>query len=174
MKTNWIKTAGLIAGLALLTTGIHAQHHRQGPGGRGYNNEAKERMAGYLALDLTEEQQETLKTLRTENYKTMTPLKNKMNELKARERTLLSEETVDLKAVNKLIDEQTGLSNQMRKIQAAHKVEMKKILTDEQLMKLEQRREFSKNRRFNREGPYRDRRPGDGRRSAGPYQRNWS
>ena len=38
-----------------------------------------------------------------------------MAELKAHERTLLSEEAVNMKAVNKAIDEQTELMNQMRK-----------------------------------------------------------
>ena len=37
-----------------------------------------------------------------------------MVELKARERTLLSEESVYMKAVNKTIDEQTDLTNKMQ------------------------------------------------------------
>ena len=131
-------------------------------------------MAGYLALDLTEDQQEAMTSLRTENYKTMKPLKNKMAELKARERTLLSEETVDIKAVNKLIDEQTELNNKMRKIQVAHKVEVKEILTDEQIMKLDQHRKFSTNRHFRGEGPNRGpgQGAGQGQRHARPYHRN--
>lgn len=163
--------------IALMSTDLNAQASRQGGRGSGTNGAHKERMAGVLALDLTEEQQEAMKTLRTENYKAINPLKNKMVELKARERTLLSEETVDMKAVNKLIDEQTELSNKMRKIQVAHKVEVKEILTDEQIMKLDQRRKFSKNRHFRGEGPNRG--PGQGagqgqgQRNARPYHRNW-
>ena len=103
-------------------------------------------MFAHLSLDLTTEQEEAMKNLRTENYKTMQPLKNQMVELKARERTLMSEETVDLKAVNKVIDDQTDLINKMRKIQASHKVEVKEILTDEQEMKLEQRSQFKRNK----------------------------
>ena len=178
MKTNLIKTAGLFMMVALMTTGLNAQASRQGGRGSGPNGQGKERMAGYLALDLSEEQQEAMKALRTENYKTIKPLKNKMVELKARERTLLSEETVDLKAVNKVIDEQTELSNKMRKIQVAHKVEVKEILTDEQIMKLDQRRKFSKHRRFQGEGPNSGRGQGQGagkgQRNARPHHRNWS
>lgn len=177
MKTNLIKTAGLFLLIALMSTDLNAQASRQGGRGAGTKGANKERMAGFLALDLTEEQQEAMKTLRTENYKTIKPLKNKMVELKARERTLLSEETVDMKAVNKLIDEQTELSNKMRKIQVAHKVEMKEILTDEQIMKLDQRRKFSKHRNFRGEGPNRGQGPGQGegqgQRHARPYHRNW-
>lgn len=178
MKTNLIKTAGLFMMVALMTTGLNAQNPGQGGRGSGPSGQGKERMAGHLALDLSEEQQEAMKVLRTENYKTMTPLKNKMVELKARENTLLSEETVDLKAVNKVIDEQTELSNKMRKIQVAHKVEVKEILTDEQIMKLDQRRKFNKNRHFRGEGPHRGQGQGQGEgqghRNARPYHRNWS
>jgi len=94
-------------------------------------------------LDLSEEQQAAMTTLQTEHYKTITPLKNKMAELKARERTLLSEENVDMKQVNNTIDEQTSLMNKIRKLQVEHQVSMKSILTDEQVMKLQQRRDFA-------------------------------
>ena len=178
MKTNLIQTAGLFLLIALMSSNLNAQASRQGGRGSGTMGANKERMAGFLALDLTEEQQEAMKTLRTENYKILKPLQNKMVELKARERTLLSEETVDMKAVNKLIDEQTEISNKMRKIQVAHKVEIKEILSDEQIMKLEQRRKFRKNRHFRGEGPSRGQRPGHGagqdQRQTRPYHRNWS
>jgi len=171
MKTNLIKTAGLCMLVAIMTTGLNAQSPRQGGRGAGPYGQGNERMAGYAGLDLTEEQQEAMKTLRADNYKAMKPLKNKMVELKARERTLLSEESVDLKAVNKIIDEQTDLSNKMKKIQVAHKVEVKEILTDEQIMKLDQRKKFSKNRRG--EGPNRGQGVNRGQRNARPYHRNW-
>jgi Spy/CpxP family protein refolding chaperone len=94
-------------------------------------------------LELTEEQQAEMTSLRTEHSKIMTPLKNKMAELKARERTLLSEENIDMKAVNNTIDEQTGLMNKIRKLHVEQQVAMKDVLTDEQLMKLQQRRDFA-------------------------------
>lgn len=83
-------------------------------------------------------------SLRTDHYKDITPLRNKMSELKARERTLLSEESIDMKAVNKTIDEQTDLMNSMRKLQVEHQLAVKSNLTDEQVMKLQQRRQFSR------------------------------
>jgi Spy/CpxP family protein refolding chaperone len=173
MKTNWIKTAGLCVLVTLMTYGLNAQSPRPGGRGAGPYGQGNESMAGYFGLDLTEEQQEAMKTLRAENYKTIKPLKNKMVELKARERTLLSEETVDMKAVYKVIDEQTELSNKMRKIQVAHKVEVKEILTDEQIMKLEQRRNFSKHRRLKGDSMRRGLEGTPGQRDARPYHRNW-
>ena len=121
----------------IIMTGLNAQSPRH------------ERMAHHLSLDLSEEQKDELNTIRTEHFKIMNPLKNKMVELKAKEHTLISEEEVDLKAVNKVIDEQTDLINKMKKLQAEQKVKFKSILTDEQIMKFEQRRAFTKHRRTN-------------------------
>lgn len=180
MKTDLIKTSGLIVMALMLVTTVYAQSPRQGNRGSGPYGQGKASMSAHLSLDLTTEQEEAMKSLRTENYKTMKPLKNKMAELKAREKTLMSEETVDLKAVNKVIDDQTDLMNQMRKIQATHKVEVKEILTDEQEMKLEQRSQFKRNRAqgskrgyhmdrpYNRNGLNSDYRgqPGSGQRGA--------
>ena len=110
MKTRNIKFAGaLLLGLLILTA-VNAQP-RQGGEGHGQR---------FASLDLTEEQQEELTTLRTGHYKEITPLRNKMAELRARERTLLSEEKVDMKAVENTIDEQTDLMNSMKKLQIKH------------------------------------------------------
>jgi len=174
MKTNLIKTAGILMMVSLMATGLNAQSPRQGGRGSGPYGQGFEKRSAHLALDLSTEQQEAMKALRIENYKTLKPLKNKMAELKAKERTLLSEESVDLKAVNKVIDEQTDLSNEMRKIQVGHKGGVKEILTDEQIMKLDQRREFRKSRKNKAQGPYRGQGVQRGQRSAGPYHRNFA
>jgi Spy/CpxP family protein refolding chaperone len=126
MNTRNIKLAGALLLGILISTAVSAQSHR------------------HASLDLTEEQQTEITTLRTAHYKAITPLKNKMVELKARERTLLSEESVDMKALNKTIDEQTGLTNKMRKLQVVQQVAVKSLLTDEQVMKLQQGRQFAR------------------------------
>jgi Spy/CpxP family protein refolding chaperone len=127
MKNNLIKTAGVFLLALLMVSATNAQPNRQG--NRGLAN-----------LDLSEDQSEQITQLRTEHYKTMKPLRAKMTEIRAKERTLLSEESVDLKAVEKVIDEQTDLLNQIRKQQITHQLAIKNVLTDEQVMKLEQRR----------------------------------
>ena len=154
MKNLRIRTAGTLLLALLLATGLNAQSHRQG------------RMAQPFYLDLSEEQKDEMNVIRLEHFKNMNPLKNRMAELKAREHTLISEEEVDLKAVNNLIDEQTDLINKMKKLQAEHKVKAKSILTEEQNMKFEQRRAFKKQRRAN--GNDMNRAPRSGR----PYHRN--
>jgi Spy/CpxP family protein refolding chaperone len=142
MNTRNMKFAGaLLLGL-LMVINVNAQSRQGGRGSGPYG--AGEAKADRIAwLDLTEVQQEEINTLRTEHYKEITPLRNKMAELRARERTLLSEENADMKAIELNIDEQTDLMNSMRKLQTKHQISIKSILTDEQVMKLQQRRQFA-------------------------------
>jgi len=139
MKNNLITTAGVLLLAFLMATTINAQPNRQGNW-------------GLANLDLSEDQSEQITQLRTEHYNTMKPLRAKMAEIKAKERTLLSVESVDLKAVEKAIDEQTDLLNQIRKLQIKHQLAVKDVLTDEQVMKLEQRQRHSARRGQSRLG----------------------
>ncbi len=145
MKSKMIRTAGILFLSILMTTSLNAQRPNQGGRGLGPcgSGDGPGRADRYAALDLSDEQQAEINTLRTAHYKEITPLKNKMGELKARERTLLSEETVDMKAVGKTIDEQTDLMNSIRKLQVNHQVAVKGQLSDEQVMKLQQRRQYA-------------------------------
>ena len=132
------------------------QWQRQGQGqGQGQDRFGQafgpghQRIAQHMLLDLSEDQMEEMKVLRSEHYKIMKPLRNLNIELKAKERTLLSEENVKMKAVNQVIDEQTDLINKIRKLQVEHQLQVKSILTDEQVMIFEQRSRFAKHRRAN-------------------------
>jgi len=153
MRTRNIKTVGVLLMSMFMVTAINAQSPRQGGRGLGPDGDRPYgKMDRLAALELSEEQQAEITTLRTEHYKTITPLKNKMVELKARERTLLSEESIDMKAVNKTIDEQSELSNSMRKLQVKHQVAIKGLLSDEQVMKLQQRRQYAQRSSFHNKG----------------------
>jgi len=135
----------------LIITAVNAQN-RQGGRGQGNLGAGEAKGHQFAKLELTEEQEAEMTSLRTEHYKEITPLNNKMAELKARERTLLSEESVDMKAVNKTIDEQTDLMNSTRKLQVEHQLAVKSILSDEQVMKLQQRRQFARRDGFHGKG----------------------
>lgn len=128
---NTIIKAGVFLLAILMVSSLNAQPNRRGMAyGDGEGR--------FAYLNLTEAQSGQITQLRTEHYNTMKPLRAKLDEMKAKERTLLSEETVDLKAVENVIDQQTELLNQMRKLQTRHQLAIKEILTDEQVMKLEQ------------------------------------
>jgi Spy/CpxP family protein refolding chaperone len=168
MRKTAIKTAGLFLVSICFATGLNAQHYRGGA--NHYGRQAHRDMARQSMkerLDLTEEQQNELKTLREAHYETMKPLRDKMAELRTEERALLAEEKVDQKAVNKVIDEQTELTNHLRKLQVEHRLAFREVLTEEQLKKLEMHRERIQQLRSKgneRMGP-----PRRGR----PYHRNW-
>jgi len=154
MKIQKIRSAGVFLLAALMLTGLNAQTHRRNGQGTAHGQRQNGNMHGqnlhrkaqHFSLDLSEEQKVEMKTLKSEQYKTMKPLKYKMAELKAKERTLLSEENTEMKDVNKVIDEQTDLLNKIRKLQVEHQVNTKSVLTDEQVMKLEQRRKLVRHR----------------------------
>jgi len=149
MKTRNIKSLGVLLMSMFLVTSINAQSPRQGEKGLGPCGDGQYgKIDRTASLDLTEEQQAEITSLRAEHYKAVNPLKNKMAELRAHERTLLSEESVDMKAVNKTIDEQTELSNSIRKLQVKQQVAIKGMLSDEQVMKLQQRRQFARENGF--------------------------
>jgi Spy/CpxP family protein refolding chaperone len=107
--------------------------------------------------DLTEDQKTSLQQLRTGHLQQMKNFRNQMGEISAKQRTIMSQQQVDQKAAEKLIDEKTALMNKQMKAQAAHMAAVKKVLTEEQLLQLEQRRmnrQFAgKNGRFGRRGP---------------------
>jgi Spy/CpxP family protein refolding chaperone len=138
MKGIKLTSVSVFALSTLLMVGLNAQPRRgQGPG-QGLN-QGFGRANFQSALNLSEEQQDQMKTLRIEHQKAMRPLKNKIIELKAQNRTLMSESEVDIKGVNKNIDEQTALSNKIQKLQAEHKLAVREILTDEQEMMIASR-----------------------------------
>lgn len=154
MKNKWIRSIAVLAISVVTVIGINAQNQGgkgQGPYGEGYGTGAygyhgKANRPGARAefmqekLNLTEEQKAEIKEMRLANYKEMKPLKAKMSEINASQRSLMAEEEVDVKAVNKLIDEKTALMNQIQKKQVSHKLAFKEILTDEQEMMLDQKR----------------------------------
>lgn len=140
----------------MLSLGVNAQRRGggQGPGTQGEACYCGKRMAQgpdrarpFAGLDLNEEQQEALKALQLKHHKSMKPMRNQMAELRLKQRNLMSEDEVNLNAVNKLIDQQSELSAKMQKMRAAHQVESRAILSEEQQMRLEQRKMHARKQR---------------------------
>lgn len=97
--------------------------------GRMWNQQGQRGMFG---LDLTEDQIAKVKELRTKNLKEMQPVRNLMQEKRARMKTLTTSETFNQKEVDKLIDEMTELTSKQMKLRVAHHQEFRSLLTDEQ------------------------------------------
>lgn len=82
--------------------------------------------------NLTEDQQKKIETLRSKHLKESMLIKNNMKVKQAELRVLQTADKVDMTAINAKIDEISGLRMQLMKNGAAHKQEIRKILTDEQ------------------------------------------
>ena len=80
------------------------------------------------------DQKELLKASRLELMKNSLPLKNKLNELRASMKSELSLESVNMKKVEKLIDQQGEIRLALAKQKADHQLAVHSVLTKEQRM----------------------------------------
>jgi len=87
--------------------------------------------AGHKSF-LTEEQRAAVKEINLQSIKETQPLRDKLNELKARQRTLINEANPNMSAIYTNIDEIAKLESQIAKIKVRTKVEMASKLTEEQ------------------------------------------
>jgi Spy/CpxP family protein refolding chaperone len=82
--------------------------------------------------DLTEEQREQIKTLRTEHMKAVQPMRNQIGEKKARLRTLTTSDKVNMSEVDRVIEDIGKIKTEMMKLMAQHRQEIRRLLNDEQ------------------------------------------
>ena len=94
--------------------------------------------------DLTEAQTEAIKGLRTEKLKAATEHRNKMAELRARKRTLMTSDSPDMTEVDKIIDEMSELRKAHLKGNARHMQSVRSLLTEDQRVYFDARRPHSK------------------------------
>jgi Spy/CpxP family protein refolding chaperone len=144
--------------LAILTVTVSAQPGQgrgYGPCGGTYQGNFRQAAAENILADLTEDQKAQLSELRTEHYKKMQQYRNQMGEISAKQRTIMSEYNVDEKAAAKLIDQKTDLINEQMKARIAHRNAVNQVLTEEQVLQLEQHRnhrQFARQGNWNRPG----------------------
>lgn len=161
MKARMLKASTLAVVLAtVLSVSSFAQRGQGNGQGQGYGRqqmdlerprfEPGERMA--QMLDLTEAQQAQIDELRTAHLKEMQVFRNKMGELRAKQRTLSTGDNVDLKTVNANIDEITALQNTMMKAREAHHQDVREILTEEQRVIFDSNKGFRQGRGMRGDG----------------------
>ncbi|NPA35412.1 MAG: periplasmic heavy metal sensor [Chlorobi bacterium] len=85
-----------------------------------------------LMMNLTQEQQDKLKSLRLDEMKAMTQFRNKLNEYKAKLKTLTTGDNVNLKEVDKVIDQIGNVKLDMAKNRLSHRMEVRSLLNDDQ------------------------------------------
>ena len=82
--------------------------------------------------DLTSDQKSKIKALRIGLQKDMLTLKNQLGEKRAKLQTLETSEKVDISVINTQIDEIQSLEAKIKKLKAAQRQEIRKLLTIEQ------------------------------------------
>jgi len=83
-------------------------------------------------LELTEDQTAKIEKIRLDAMKKTTVLQNQIREKRAKLISLQTADEVDMKAVNKLIDEIAALRAQIQKINAQKHQDIRSLLTDDQ------------------------------------------
>jgi Spy/CpxP family protein refolding chaperone len=91
------------------------------------------------ALNLNDDQKENIKDLRLEFSKKTLNERNELRELSARYRTLTSGENLNLDAIDKNIEKRQALKTELMKQKARLNLEIRKLLTEEQRIKLDSR-----------------------------------
>jgi len=90
------------------------------------------RMPMAVGLNLTEEQQSKMKSLRLQLQKEMLPIKNEIGENSAKIRSLSTLDNVDLKAINKILDADGALKTNIAKLLMSNRQQVRNILNEEQ------------------------------------------
>ncbi len=95
-------------------------------------------MMCHQMMDLTEEQQEKVKTIRMGSAQELLAMKGKMEVLSAELRNLMIAENPDRKAIDKKIDEMEGIRAEIKKKRIGTDLEVQKLFTPEQRLKWKQ------------------------------------
>jgi len=137
-RMKWIGIVGLILVIAGVTA-VQARGHR-----RGHHHFAGPR---FEALDLTQEQKDELKSLRSEGQKKMIQLRADAKLAHVELRELMQQKNPNQRAVTKAVEKVNDTRSKITMNRVQQKLSMNKILTEEQLQKLE---EMPKRRRGHR------------------------
>jgi len=105
--------------------------------GQGQYEKRGQRIADIL--DLTEAQQSKIEDIHASQMKTSLQSRNKLNEHRARLQTLRSEDSPDMKEINRTIDQMASIEADLAKAREASHQEVRKVLTEEQRVRFDAR-----------------------------------
>ncbi len=123
----------LISALMMVMLLISSQSFGQRARNMRQDRPANPQSGACLNLDdLTEAQESEISDLRTTQLEQRLQYRNQMDELRARKRTLQTQPDADLSAINQVIDQMADLRSEMMKQAAAHRQQIRELLTEEQ------------------------------------------
>ena len=106
---------------------------------QGQRNGNRQGFGVEQGLNLTEDQRTQMKSMRLKMQQEMLPIRNKIGENRAKLRTLSTVENADLKAINKVIDNNSQLTANLAKLGAANRQAVRNLLTEEQRIMFDSR-----------------------------------
>lgn len=150
MKINSKSISAILIAFALITSVNLMAQNGNGQGkyqgseceysGKHYHHKRYHHGNFIKTLDLSDEQEEQIESMRTSHMETLLPQKNKLKEKQARLNTLSTAKEVDMKAINSIIDEIGAIKIEMMKERVAHQQSVRKVLTDAQRIKFDMHR----------------------------------
>lgn len=145
MKTNLIRRFTLMCVMALFLAGFSyaqdnnapattPQNEEMGPHHHQNGKEHQQFKSGRHEFlpNLTDQQQQQIKELRTRHQQAMLPLENQLNEKTARLKTLLSVQNQDNKQIDKILSDISDIQIAMLKEKVTHYQAIQALLTPEQ------------------------------------------
>lgn len=135
---NYLKVlaaATMLSGLVQVTMAQPGPGYGQGFNRRGFQGPGTGPQLGQCPQwipDLTEEQETQIASLRTAHLKDVQPLRSEIKINKAKIDALMIQDVPDSKAIDQLIEANGKLRTEIQKKSAAHRLEVRKLLTDEQ------------------------------------------
>jgi len=109
-------------------------------------NQGQQHQRMLTMLELSEVQREQIQEIRLNGQKGMLPLRNALQEKRARLRTLNTSEDYNKEAINEVVAEIGELRTAMLTMRMAHRQQVREILTDEQRIKFDSRQRNSTKR----------------------------
>ena len=153
MKKSIFRMVMLVIMVVGASVAVKAQHQK---GSRYNNNSSKQEhrnldREGQRGIpNMTEDQKEKVKKLRTTLLKENSPVENELKEKEAKLNTLSSAETVDKKAMEKVIKEIGELKTKLMLAREFHKQDVRAILTEEQRVFFDRKDNHKKGMRHGR------------------------
>ncbi len=138
-KINFNLVIALFAMIFLFSnSAIFAQEGKKGEkDGKENPKHFKEHRKEMRGLNLTDDQKAKIEKLAVAHLKEMTGLKNQLKEKRAHLITITQVDNPDMNAINKTIDEIGAMRTDVQKKQVAHRLEVRKLLTDEQKIRFD-------------------------------------
>ena len=108
---------------------------QQGMKGNGFKHQGKEQMGrNRNMLDLNDEQKTQMKEIRIAYRKDTKELRNELELIRLKQKHLMTAEKIDKNSIMDNVNQSSKIQNQLAKKQIDHRMEIRKILSEDQLV----------------------------------------